>query len=54
LPEGLEGREYYQPGELGFEAVAVACWRALGANEPRDVPAPEFDERSKRDNASED
>jgi hypothetical protein len=54
LPERQPGREYYQPGEFGFRAAAVARWRALGTNEPRDVPAPEFDERSKLDNASED
>jgi putative ATPase len=34
LPEELGSPQYYVPGELGFEARAVARWRELQSDEP--------------------
>jgi putative ATPase len=34
LPEELGSPQYYVPGELGFEARAVARWRELQEGEP--------------------
>jgi putative ATPase len=34
LPEELGAPQYYVPGELGFEARAVARWRELRDGEP--------------------
>jgi hypothetical protein len=34
LPEELGEPQYYVPGELGFEARAVARWRELQSGEP--------------------
>ena len=41
LPEELGSPQYYVPGELGFEARAVARWSELRAGEPTTLPERE-------------
>ncbi len=48
LPEGLEGRRYYEPGELGFEREIAARLRPLRESASHAAPCAQTEEKEGR------